>query len=84
MLYNIDMKSNKKLSNYDFFLKVDTSPYKGEWVAIAESKIVAHGKNAQTVYKRAKKKAATEDISLAKVPSEQILGVFADVNSHSY
>lgn len=67
------MKSNKKLSNYEYFLKVDTSPYKGEWVAISQSKIVAHGKDAQKVYKQAKKKTPKEDVSLAKVPSEQVL-----------
>lgn len=67
------MKSAKKLSNYDYFLKVDTSPYKGEWVAIAQSKVVAHGKDAQTVYKEAKRKARTKEVSLAKVPSEQVL-----------
>ncbi len=67
------MKSTKKISNYDYFLKVNTTPYKGEWVAIAESKIIAHGKDAQKVYKQAKKKTPKEDISLAKVPSEQVL-----------
>lgn len=67
------MKTRKKLSNYEYFLKVDTTPYKGEWVAIAQSRIVAHGKNAQTVYKQAKKKTPNEDVSLAKVPSEQVL-----------
>lgn len=67
------MKISKKLSNYDYFLKVNTSPYKGEWVAIAESRIVAHGKDAQKVYKQAKKKGPTKDVSLAKVPTQQIL-----------
>lgn len=67
------MKSTKKLSNYDYFLRVDTSPYKGEWVAIAQSKVVAHGKDAQIVYKQAQKKISTAAISLAKVPSEQVL-----------
>lgn len=66
------MKSTKKLSNYDYFLKVDTSPYKGEWVAIAGSKVVAHGKDAQRVYKQASKKTS-KGVSLAKVPSEQVL-----------
>ncbi len=78
------MKTSKKLSNYDYFLKVDTSPYKGEWVAITQSKVVAHGKDAQTVYKQAKKRNPTSEVSLAKVPSEQVLRVFANVNSHSY
>lgn len=67
------MKSTKKLSNYDYFLKVDTSAYKGEWVAITQSKVVAHGKDAQTVYNQAKKKAPKGEVSLAKVPSEQVL-----------
>ena len=62
------MRSIKKLSNYDYFLKVDTSSYKGEWVAIAQSKVVAHGKNAQTVYKQAKEKTSTGDIELLFSP----------------
>ncbi len=60
-------------SNYDYFIKLDTKPYKGEWVAIANKKVVSHGKNAQEVYKKAKQKAKTASISLAKVPEEQIL-----------
>lgn len=67
------MKSPRKMSNYDYFLKVDTSPYKGEWVAIAKSQIIAHGKDAQKVYQQAQKKGVKKDISLAKVPSQQIL-----------
>lgn len=68
------MVKKKLLShNYDFFLKVDTSKYKGEWIAIAENKIAAHGKDAQKVYKDAKKKFPERDISLAKAPDEQML-----------
>lgn len=66
--------SKKSISqNYNFFLKVDTSRYKGEWIAIAGRKIVAHGKDAQEVYNIAKKKAPTKHISLAKAPHEQML-----------
>lgn len=60
-------------SNYDFFLKVDTSKYKGEWVAIAKNKVVAHGKDAQKVYQSAKRLASNKEISLAKAPDEQML-----------
>ena len=60
-------------SNYDFFLKVDTSPYKGEWVAISDKKIVAHGKDAQKVYRDATKKAGKKAVSLAKAPEGQML-----------
>lgn len=68
------MIQKKALSpNYDFFLKTDTSKYKGEWIAIAKNKVLAHGKDAQKVYKSAKKKAPKSDVSLAKTPDEQML-----------
>lgn len=60
-------------SNYEFFIKADTSPYKGEWIAIARNKIIAHGQDAEDVYKKAVKKAGDKDVSLAKVPNEQML-----------
>lgn len=63
----------KTYSNYDFFIKANTSPYKGEWVAISGKKIVSHGKDAQKVYKQAKQKSKTSDISLAKIPEENTL-----------
>lgn len=67
------MKTQQKQSNYEYFLKMDTSPYKGEWIAIAGRKVIGHGKDAQEVYQKAKKKLSNNDISLAKVPDEQVL-----------
>lgn len=64
---------NKSSSNYDFFVKTDTSKYTGEWIAIAGKKIIAHGKDAEKVYLKAKKKAPDKNISLAKAPAEQML-----------
>lgn len=64
---------NVPTKNYDFFLKTDTAKYKGEWIAIAEKKVVAHGTDAQVVYASAKKKVPGKQISLAKAPSEQML-----------
>lgn len=66
-------KQKKELTNYDYFVKANTSQYKGEWIAIAGKKIVAHGPNAEDVYKQAKKKHLTDRISLAKAPDEQML-----------
>lgn len=60
-------------SNYNFYIKTDTSNYKGEWIAIAKKRIVAHGKDAQVVYKKAAQKYKNNDISLAKIPEEQTL-----------
>lgn len=68
------MKTKQKRStNYDYFIHLDTSAYKGEWVAIADNKVVSHGKDAQVVYNGARKKYHPTKISLAKVPDEQIL-----------
>ena len=61
------------LSNYEFFIKTKTNRYKGEWIAIANEKIIGHGKDAEKVYRNAQKKAKNKDISLAKVPEEQML-----------
>lgn len=63
----------KPSANYDFFIKTDTSKYKGEWIAIAKDRIVAHGLDAERVYKKAAKKVKKAEISLAKVPEKQLL-----------
>lgn len=60
-------------ANYDFYIQANTAAYKGEWIAIAQKKIIAHGKDAQKVYKQANRKFKNEEISLAKVPEEQTL-----------
>ena len=62
-----------KLSNYDYLLKLDTTRYQGEWIAVADQKVVAHGKEADKVYKKAKLKYKPSSISLTKAPSEQML-----------
>lgn len=62
-----------KQSNYEYLLKLDTAKYKGEWVAIANAKVVAHGKEADKVYNLAKKKFKPGSISLTKTPNEQML-----------
>ena len=68
------MKQKKAIStSYDFFIQTDTSRYKGEWIAIAKNRIVAHGQDAEDVYRKAVKKTGNKDISLAKVPDEQML-----------
>lgn len=68
------MKAKQNSSpNYEFFIKADTSSYKGEWIALSDKKIVSHGKDADEVYKKAKQKYPKKEISLAKVPEEQTL-----------
>ena len=67
------MSIKKQLSNYEYFIKTDTSLYKGEWIAISQGKIISHGKDAQVAYKKAKEKKPHSDISLAKVPEQELL-----------
>lgn len=67
------MKRSKKPSNYEYFLKLDTTSYKGKWIAIAKNKVVAVDKRADVAFKQAKKKHPKTNISLAKVPREETL-----------
>ncbi|MBM3209493.1 succinyl-CoA synthetase subunit alpha [Candidatus Shapirobacteria bacterium] len=62
-----------KLSNYEYFLKTDTSSYKGKWIAIAEDRVAAIKERADDAFRAAKKKFPKGDISLAKVPQETTL-----------
>jgi len=71
--YTYGAMKTKRPSNYEYFIKTDTSAYKGEWIAIAKGKVIAHGKDAEKVYKIAVKKAGKDSISLAKTPDEQML-----------
>ncbi len=67
--------NNKSLpsKNYEFFVKTDTSKYTGEWIAIVDEKIVAHGSAADQVYKQAQKKNPGKTVSLAKTPKRQFM-----------
>ena len=66
------MKKTKLFTNYDYFIRTDTSRYVGEWIAIANKQVISHGKNAQKVYQDASKKVKGVEVSLAKVPRKQM------------
>lgn len=67
------MKKTKKLSNYEYFLNLDTSSYKGKWIAIAENKVIAANSRADEAFKIAQRKYPKNKISLAKVPQQEAL-----------
>lgn len=67
------MKKNKKISNYEYFLKLKTASYKGKWIAIADNKVVAVGQRADEAFRLARKEYPENKISLAKVPQEETL-----------
>lgn len=67
------MKKVKPSPNYEYFLKLETAPYKGKWIAIAENKVAAASSRADDAFKIAKKKYPKSEVSLAKVPQEETL-----------
>jgi len=66
-------KKPTRITNYDYFIQADTSKYRGEWIAIADQKIIAHGQDAQSVRKKAQRKHPRTKIALAKLPKEEVL-----------
>jgi len=68
-------------NNYLNFLKIDASKFRGEWVVLAGKKIIAHGKKADAVYKKALKSHPKEKISLAKIPLENTLILWCGSNT---
>jgi len=56
--------------NYDYFIEANLEKYVGEWVAICDNNIVAHGKNAKNVFEEASKKCPGKKPLLSKVPAK--------------
>lgn len=67
------MTKKGQSQNYQFFLKLDTSRYKGKWIALTKNKVAAVAEDAGIAYKKAQKKFPKAQISLAKVPREATL-----------
>lgn len=59
------------MSNYDAYLRENLEPYLGEWIAICDEKIVAHGKDVEKVYAKAKATHPRKRPLLALVPGEE-------------
>ncbi|ODS36968.1 succinyl-CoA synthetase subunit alpha [Candidatus Altiarchaeales archaeon WOR_SM1_SCG] len=59
--------------NYEWYVKSDLSEYVGKWVVIADEKVVASGRDAKDVYRRAKEECPGKKLSIAKVPSGEML-----------
>lgn len=60
-------------SDYNYFLKADTSQYKGKWLAISEGKIIAVGKDIKKVTEIANKKIGSNKFLLVRVPAEDTM-----------
>lgn len=56
--------------NYQFYMSTNIDSYIGEWIAICNQKIVAHGKDVKKVFKEAKKKCSKDKPLLTRVPDK--------------
>jgi hypothetical protein len=60
-------------SAYDFFMSHDVSAYSDQWVAIADDKILAHGKKVKAVLGEAEKKSKGRKFLLTRVPGKETM-----------
>jgi len=60
-------------ANYQYFMQADVSIYVGEWIAIFENRIIAHGKELKEVVTMAKIVSGGKKFLLARVPSEETM-----------
>jgi hypothetical protein len=59
--------------SYDYFMKLDVSPYIGQWIGICNDKIVSHSESFKTAYREAKKVCGHQKPLLAMVPADQTM-----------
>lgn len=67
------MGKAKTSPNYEYFLRLDTGPYRGKWIAIAGNKVAATSDQADEAFKLARKKYPQKKISLNKIPPDDAL-----------
>ncbi len=61
------------MNNYQYFLQADLQKYAGEWVAICNDRIVAHGRDSKKVFDAAERVYPGKTISLSFVPVEETM-----------
>ena len=53
---------------YETFMTMDLTPYKGKWIAIYGQEVISCGKNFKTVFNQAKKKLPNKHPFFTMVP----------------
>ncbi|MCR4335937.1 MAG: DUF5678 domain-containing protein [archaeon] len=67
------MVASDSFKTYEFYANADLSKYAGQWVAIVNNKVIAHGKDVKKLLKEAGKEAPKVTPFIAKVPLRDIL-----------
>ena len=73
MYYNgYDEESNMSSVESSFLMSMeDTEQYKGKWIAILDSEIIAQGENLSEVYKEAMSKSKGRTPLFEQIPEKQ-------------
>jgi hypothetical protein len=66
-------RKNAFSKEFDFFIRADLSRFAGQYVAIVGEKVVASGPNAQTVWRKAKRRFPSSTPTLGKLPRSETL-----------
>ena len=54
-------------------MKLDVTPYAGQWVGICDNKVVSHSESFKEAYLEARKKCGNRKPFIAMVPSDQAM-----------
>ena len=58
---------------YSLFMKMDLSPFIGEWIAICDEDRIFHGPSFKSVFEKAKKECPQSRPLITKVPKEKTM-----------
>jgi hypothetical protein len=61
------------VDSYTYFLQADLSQYIDEWVAIFKEKVIAHGKDVQTLYQKVERESDVRKVLFVKVPGKSAM-----------
>ncbi len=59
--------------NYHYFMRTNVDAFVGQWVAICNQQIVAHGNNVKKVFEEAKKICPRERPLLTRRPDKETM-----------
>lgn len=66
------------ISNFESISEEHASKYAGEWVAVIDNMVVAHGKSFREVYEKAKKQFPDKRPLIGKLPESMPI-VFSNI-----
>lgn len=73
----------KSYTSFTRRLAFMVSRFEGQYVAMVDGRVVAHGRDAKQVYERAKRVNPKGRIFLGQVPTKQAIVLFLRKDSHS-